>query len=355
MPERADHAANRPDRTPTSGAAPRLALIGCGAIAERYHLPALARHPTVLAQLVLVDADEARANEVAERFGAGAVSVDHRRVLDDVDGAIVTVPQHLHHPIGMAFLERGVHVLCEKPLAVSVAQAREMVAQARQNDVALCVNHTRRLFPSYGAVRRLLQGGELGALRSIRYEDGGKFHWASASGFYFRKGSATGVLIDKGIHGLDAVCWWLGGTPRVLASRNDSFGGVESVARLDLAFEDCRIELLVNRLARLENRYRIVGESGVAEGGIEDWGKVTITHASGRRELRTLTAPQQSYDEFGSVLIDNFLAVVAGRAAPLVPGHDVLPALEVIESAYRNATRFEMPWYEVWEERHGTR
>lgn len=330
------------------GPAPTLALIGCGTIAEVHHLPALARHPEVRSKLVLVDTDAARAEAVAARFGVDAWSDDHRAVLDRVDGAIVTVPHQVRPGIAGAFLERGVPVLSEKPLAGTLAEAEAMVALARRTGAALCVNQTRRLFPAYAAIRELLQSGELGRPRSIRYADGGPFGWTSASGFYFRRGTATGVLLDKGVHGLDAVCWWLGGTPRVLTSRNDAFGGVEGVVALELELDGCAIHVRLSRFNRLANAFRIDCERGTIEGGVEEWGRVHVAPAPGRRRTLRLRAPERNYHDFARRLIDNFLAVVGAGAPPLVPGHDVLPALAVIESAYASATPFPTPWYDPW-------
>lgn len=328
--------------------APRLALVGCGAIAELYHLPALARHPALLERLVLVDTSVARASELAARFGAGRVESDYRRVLEGVDGAIVTVPHHLHYRVATAFLERGVHVLCEKPLAASFGEAKGMVETARRTGAALGVNHTRRLFPSYRKLRELIRAGEFGELLLVRYTDGEPFTWPSASGFYFKPGSATGVLLDRGVHSLDTLCWWLGGKPTVRSSQNDAFGGVEGVAKLKLELGSCRIDLELSWLNKLDNTFRIVGERAVAEGGIEAWGQVNLSYPSGKRRVLKLSAREKTYADFGHKMVDNFIAVVRGEAAPLVPGGDVLAGLELLGAAYASATPFPMPWYDPW-------
>lgn len=325
---------------------PTIAVIGCGAIAERYHLPALAADPDVLAQLILVDRDADRARALADRFGAGRWTGDYREYLPQLDGAIVAVPPALHHPISMDLLSHGVHVLCEKPLADSPQHARQMVDQAAGCGVTLSVNHTRRLFPAYAKIRELLAAGALGELVSLTYHDGTEFDWPAASAFHFRSGS-RGVLLDTGIHGLDTICWWLGGKPALVSAETDSFGGPESVAHVRMRLGQCDVELKLSWLGRLDNRFEIVGRRGRICGGIEDWDRVTIEHADGRRERVRVLCYEQKYNEFGRLMIANFVDVVGGRAEPLVAGRDVVAPLELMDECYQTARPFRLPWFET--------
>ncbi len=265
------------------GQTPRLALIGCGAIAACYHLPALAKisvtqDPQVIEQLTLVDPNLAQAQTLADTFGITRVAPDYHRIVSELDGAIVAVPPKLHYPITMDLLRHGVHVLCEKPLAPTLAEARDMVAQALRSGVTLSVNQTRRLFPGHEQVRELMATGAIGEPLSMSYIDGEAFCWPTVSGFYFKSGADAprGVLLDRGVHVLDAVCWWLGGEPTALSCQTDSFGGPEAVVRLTFSHQQCRGEVRLSSLNKLCNTYRVEGESGVLSGGIEDWSHVTL-------------------------------------------------------------------------------
>ncbi len=177
------------DKSPKSvvltESSPRIALIGCGAIAESYYLPALARQPHILETLILVDRDVARAQKLAAIFGVKRCFADYREILDDSDGVIIALPTYLHHPVALEFLARGVHVLCEKPLAESAANAREMVEQARCTGAALAVNYLQRLYSSFAMVKGLLEQKTLGEPLSIKYTVGEEFRWPTVSGFYF--------------------------------------------------------------------------------------------------------------------------------------------------------------------------
>ena len=208
-------------------------MIGCGAIAERYHLPGLARIPGVIQHVVLVDRSVERLRLIGDMFGITWQATDLSEVIDQIDGAIVAVPPALHHPICMKLLAHGVPVLCEKPLAESPEEGREMVAMAKARNAALCVNHTRRMLPAYAEIKRLLDSGAIGDVVDIRWEEGCEFDWPAATAFQFRSGAAW-CLLDTGIHSLDLICWWLGRKPEVLSSQTDSFGGPEALANIEL-------------------------------------------------------------------------------------------------------------------------
>ena len=324
----------------------RIALVGCGAIAEIYHLPALAKFPSVMERLVLVDPNEARLKQMAEKFGVRETATDYRKLLGGVDGAILAVPHHLHRSITLAFLSHQVPVLCEKPLAESVADAKEMIEEARKQGVALAVNHVRRMFPSYIKIKELISTGAIGKLKSLDYVDGIVFRWPTSSGFYFQKDRPMGVLFDRGVHSVDAVCWWLGGKPELKSFETDSFGGVEGNVIVKAGYDGCEVRLALSWLNKLQNVYKIIGETGTIEGVFNDWETVTITR-DGKKEIIKLEAKVKDYMEFGTDLIGNFIDVTRGEADPLVPASDVLDSLELIEDCYRHPSPLAMPWYEI--------
>ena len=317
---------------------PRLALIGCGAVAEAFYVPALRTRPELARSLILVDPDVTRANALRERLGASEALADYRDALPRIAGALVLTPHHLHYPITLDLARRGVAVLCEKPLADTAA---EVDALARAGSPVL-VNHTRRLFPATRAVRRLIERGELGELREIHYELGAPFDWPAATPAYFRGG--RGVLFDTGVHVVDLVCWWLGGEPEVVDYADDSRGGTEAVARLTLRWKDVEAKIHLSWLTKLGNAYRIVGSRGTIEGGAYDW--ASYVH-SGRKVKASRS--WQGYEDFVGGLLDNFVQVIQGRADPLVSAADVRAAAAVIDACYRSRRSLDEPWHDAWQ------
>ncbi|HSJ52427.1 MAG TPA: Gfo/Idh/MocA family oxidoreductase [Anaerolineae bacterium] len=328
--------------------ATRLAIVGCGAIAEQYYLPALRRRPDVLSSLILVDRDASRAEHLATKFGVQRTSTDFHEIISQVDGVILAVPTHLHHPIAMQFLEEGVHVFSEKPLAENADRAREMVELAEEKGLVLAGNYQRRLFPPLVKVKELLDSGALGDLRSIRYLVGELFDWEAVTGFRFNTGtSAGGVLRDRGAHVMYVLCWWLGGKPTLLSSQNDSWGGPEAVAEVHFQDQDCRGEVKLSWLSKFTPRFEVVGEKARVEGGIYDTDSVLLTTSAGKKRRLKLPPTPRTYLEIAYGMVGNFLNSMEGRVPPLVSGRDALPSLELIDECYRTAIRFDMPWYDV--------
>ena len=330
----------------------QVAVIGCGAIAESFYLPALERLGREVRGLVLVDRDPERLEALGERLDGARTATDYRQALPEVDAAILATPPDSHFPIGRACLEAGVHLLCEKPLSATAAEARELVAAAAEAGLVLGVNNTRRLFPSSAHVRRQIESGALGRLRSIAYLEGQPFEWPTTSGFYFASGKAPrGVLMDRGAHVLDLLCWWLGARPRIVASFHDSFGGPEAVAHLELEHGGCRIDVRLSWLYKQRNRFAVVGEEGRVEGDIYDWRAVRQA-GGGRERTRRFRSQAGVFNDFAHVLVRNFVAAVAGREEILVPGEAVLDSIALIEDGYRSAAGWWRSW--SWAARRGS-
>jgi len=330
----------------STGNSLRIALIGCGAIAEGYYLPALARHPRILEALTLVDQNIDRARNLAAAFNAKQCLADYRNAMDENDGVIIALPTHLHHPVSMEFLSRGVPVLCEKPLAESADKAREMVELADRMGTALSTNYSQRLWSQFAKVKEIIESRSLGEPVSIKYYVGEVFNWPTVSGFYFNSaGLGRGVLLDRGAHVLDHICWWLGGKPKVTSSQNDAFGGGEAVARVQFRHNKCVGDVKLSWLSSFPCKFVVEFERGSIEGDVSYPQSVLLTTGDGRQKRVTLKS--ESWSALGYRIVDNFISVISNGEKPLVPGCDVLDSTTMIDECYATATRFEMPWYEI--------
>jgi predicted dehydrogenase len=328
---------------------PAVALVGCGAIAEEFYVPALQARPDLLGSLVLVDGDLERAESLRRRLGAAAAVSDHSEILERVQGAIVATPHHLHTPLTLDFVGRGVHVLCEKPLAESSNDVDRIVAAAAEHGVHVAVNQTRRLCPAFQEIRRLVQSGALGTIQEIEYVLGESFAWPAVSDSFFgTRARGRGVLFDTGAHIVDLVCWWLGGQPEVVSYADDSYGGTEAVARAQLRLDSANARIHLSWLSKLRNRYRLIGPEATVEGGVYDWSSFTLRRR-GRAPRTVRMGKPQTFTDLATKLLANFTEVIAGRAAPLVPAGEVRPSIAVIESCYAHRSRIPEPWHEACE------
>lgn len=339
-----------PARRPAPGQTPTLALIGCGAFAEAFYLPAMATHlPGVLRTLILVDTRLERARYLAARFGAGEVCADYHDILTRVDGAILAIPHAFHHAAAITLLLNGVHVLCEKPLTLSAQDAHDMVAAADRAGAVLAANYVQRLFPSNIKVREMLRDGELGQVEHITYDWGSEFTWPTVSGFYFGPDGCRryGVLADRGAHALDLICWWLGAKPRITEIRTDALGGLDAVAQVRLQHEDCTIDIRLSWLSKLANRYTIRGSEAEIENNYETWDVLPVRSRSGEVRMLRFPTAKRAYRDYAADIVANFINAIQTGTTPLIPARDVLASVELIEACYAAAVPFHMPWIQV--------
>ena len=168
---------------------------------------------------------EERARQTAERFGIPRAYADWRRMLDEVDCDLVSIvtPPYLHHEMALASLERGRHVFCEKPFALDVAQAREMLARAEQAGLVHAVDHEFRYRPARRLFKELIDAGHLGEPRVIRWgwltgglaePEGRAWSWWS------EREKGGGWFGAIGSHLIDSLLWWFGDITEVSAQLN---------------------------------------------------------------------------------------------------------------------------------------
>lgn len=294
----------------TNSKTPRIAVIGCGAIAEEYYLPALASFPSVMENLILVDRDQARLDKFTAKYQVRRSARDHREVQNEADGVIIALPTGLHAPIGVEFLSRKIPVLCEKPLAEDAAHARILIEMAHQKETALAVNYLQRIIPHFAHVKKLLSEKTYGAPLKMEYVIGEIFNWPTVSGFYFQSDPSTrGILRDRGAHAVDHICWWLGGKPDLLSSYNDAFGGSEAVAHVAFEKDACKGRLVMSWFADVPCRFSIECERGTIEGEIYDYQKLIITEGGRKREV-FVNSPIHTKLDVAREIVSNFIAVI---------------------------------------------
>jgi predicted dehydrogenase len=249
--------------TPRAPARPRIGIVGCGAVAK-LHLMVL--DATGVAELgAFCDLDRARAEELARERGIAHAVADYRELVGLVDAAIVALPHHLHAEVASHLLEQGVHVLVEKPMAMTAAECDRMIAASKAGGTTLAVGVARRFYDATRYVKRMLDERWLGEVVEFSAEEGTVYSWPVASDFMFRRSAGGGVLLDTGAHLLDRLVHWLG-DPKSVTYHDDARGGVEADCRLELELENgARGVVVLSRIRDLKNRWLIRCERGTIE------------------------------------------------------------------------------------------
>ena len=129
------------------------------------------------------------------RSAAGFLDIDGL-LADGVDAVTIAAPTHLHRDIALACIERGVHVLVEKPIASSVEEGRAIIAAARRAGVTLMVGHVERFNPAVEAIKDAIRGEDILSIAITRV------------GPFPPRMSNVGVVIDLAVHDIDLIRWF---------------------------------------------------------------------------------------------------------------------------------------------------
>ena len=286
-------------------------------VATRAVLPALLSSPT--AHLTAVASrDGSAAEEVAGAFGADRAYARYEDVLadDGVEAVYVPLPNGLHLEWVLRAAEAGKHVLCEKPLACTAAEAREMAAACAAAGVRLMEAYMTPFHPRAEALSGLLATGALGQVRFARsaftfpLEDAGNHRWRPEMG--------GGALLDLGVYCLTPLVEAGGAPPERMAARavqapsgvDSSFSGwLEFPSGMAAAFcasfeapERQHLELVGTDASALVDTPFAGGAAGTV---------VRVVHRDGRQEV--VDAPDR--DPYLG-MVEHFAAVVAGEAEP---------------------------------------
>ena len=192
-----------------------LGLIGCGGIARSAHLPAMAALVDQVALRATADPDLVAAQAAAEPWAAAA-HADYRSVLarTDVDAVVIASPEYLHAEQVEAAAAAGKHVLCEKPVAPTLAEADRMIAACAQAGVHLLVGHSRRFTRRYMAVRAALDRGAIGEVRLFRENErrprGVPQVWWTPRHWTGDPAISGGAPMMNAIHETDLMRWFIG-------------------------------------------------------------------------------------------------------------------------------------------------
>jgi len=186
----------------------KIGILGCGQITKVRHAPEYAENPNC--QIVaLFDQDIIRAEEIQKLYGGIVCHSIAEFLAQELDAVSVCVANIHHSEVTIAALKAGNHVLCEKPMAVTMKACREMVEVARATGKVLMIGQNQRYNESHRMVKRLLNDGEIGKLLGFRLVFGhsGPEGWTGVTNpwFYDKKTAHFGALADLGIHKIDLL------------------------------------------------------------------------------------------------------------------------------------------------------
>jgi myo-inositol 2-dehydrogenase / D-chiro-inositol 1-dehydrogenase len=330
--------------------APRIAISGCGAVADSYYGPVLrAREQQGRLSVIGVhDLSPSRMAAVASRyFPRARCFEDFRQMAGSADLVIVASPAANHAAQSVAAIEAGAAVLCEKPLTVSVNEAEHMLAVAERSGCLLAVGMVRRQFAASRIVGHFIHGRFFGEPISVAVFEGGPFRWPVADPSHFTAAVAGGgVIADVGVHVVDLLQHWFGEL-ELVSARDDAMGGVEANSALELRRGALPISVRLSRDWARPNRITVRLERATMIWENEEPGRAIAILADGG--VLHMTEPNNAadfFDAFGRQ-IDNVLDRLGGGVAPIATVAEAISTIRLIEQAYARREPMKMPWLEV--------
>ncbi len=198
----------------------KVAVIGCGCIANAAHIPSYMNNPDVVIKY-FCDIIPERAEQAVSQYGCGIAVTDYHDVIGDpeVEAVSVCTPNRMHPVIAMDALRAGKHVLCEKPAARTYAEAKEMQAVQHETGKVLNIGVVNRFNTAVNKIRELISAGTLGDVYHVYVSFRARRSIPGLGGAFTTKEIAGGgALIDWGVHYLDIVMFCTGDPKPVTVS-----------------------------------------------------------------------------------------------------------------------------------------
>ncbi|HEV8632651.1 MAG TPA: Gfo/Idh/MocA family oxidoreductase [Chloroflexota bacterium] len=317
----------------------RVGLLGAGTIA-RAHAEGYARAGARVA--AVAEVDRPRGRGLADELGA-AWFADWRELLErgEVDAVSVCLPHSLHAPATLDAAAAGKHVLCEKPIATTLADADRMIAACRRAGVTLMVGHTHRFRLEHVVAKELLDRGEIGRVVQVRdaiwagrADPRAPLGWRGA-----RALNGGGVFMDNGVHAADRLRWWIGAEAAWVAAATGRAAEVvegEDHGAALIGFAGGAVATLEQALVVPRGAgacyAQFLGSEGVLR--VDTWQRLQIARGGG--DWEEVPLPDDRPNGFDAE-IQEFVAAARQGRAPSVTGQDGRAALELILAIYRAA------------------
>ena len=347
----------------------RVGVVGTSAYSDVGHLPNLQSHPGALIAAIC-GRNRARAEELAAKYRIPQVFTDYREMIErgNLDAIVIIAPDDLHYPITMQALGKKLHVLCEKPLAMTVEQAREMYRKAEAAGVKHMVYFNSRWRLPQRFVKDLLDQGYVGRCfdchvhHVMGHGRSGEYQWK------FDTRHSLGILGDGASHAIDLARWYVGDIAAVTtqlstfmlrsapASDSEGFEPANDSALLMVRFENgAQGTLHSSSVVHVANRgmfqhIAMHGEAGSVEADISFAGVEIKAARKDDQEFSTLEVPNSYYgdvEQGNPMTIDVFRKQSIGTRLfidailedlPIAPNfYDGLKVQEVIAAALESA------------------
>ncbi|WP_188208212.1 Gfo/Idh/MocA family protein [Alkalibacillus aidingensis] len=326
-----------------------VGIVGCGSITRFRHAPEYVENPNV-DEIVFYDRNHHRAEGMVKEFG-GRVAATFEELINDptVDAISDCSSNEVHHIHSTEALLKGKHVLCEKPLAVSVDKAKTILAAQKESGKKLMVDHNQRFTKVHQRARQIINSGEYGDVITFKtsFGHGGPEGWgvtkSNATWFFKKERSHSGVAGDLGIHKIDLIHYLIDDEITEVKSFT---GSLDKVDENNQPIEVCDnvVAIFNTKKGRLgqgsfswtyygeeDNSTTIYLQKGIMKIYHDPEDQIIIEQPDGGKVKFELEPIQTNDNQTSTGVIDSFVDWIIHDTEPPVKGEDAISSLRVIE------------------------
>jgi predicted dehydrogenase len=326
----------------------KVGIIGCGSITKLRHAPEYKSNPYV-DEIIFYDRNLERATGLANQFGSSvAQSVEELLADPTVEVISDCSSNEFHHIFSTKALLRGKHVLCEKPISLTVEQAKQIIEAQKKSGKKLMVDHNQRFTRAHQKAKEIIENEELGKVLTFRTTFGhsGPEQWgankSNSTWFFKKERSGLGVAGDLGIHKVDLLHYLLDDEIEQVSAFQ---GALDKVNENGVPIEVCDniVCSLKTKKGRLgtasfswtyygeeDNSTIVYCEKGILKIYHSDQYQLEVINKNGEKVHYELERIQTNDNQTNSGVIDAFIDCIRHDQDPLVTGNDALSSLKVI-------------------------
>ena len=314
-----------------------LAIIGCGAVAEYYHLPVLQRMPEFDIKY-LVDSQKERAKYLNDFFRLNtSIETNIDLVLDDdeLDGLLILTPPSSHKDLIVKSAQRRKSLFCEKPLAMNIKETEEILEICKSNNVPLLVGYQMRFDGKYSKLKDMIKKKMFGKIiggHGLHFANALK--WPSITKFQQDTQKGGGALFEM-MHFVDLATWYFGQAISMQSriSTKEKKSPVDDTAYLSLDFEnEINVSLNIGWNRLTVNSFTIFGTEGYAR-ALSDSKKIHYYSKDFLAQPPLVIKPNHTISPFHDELL-HFYNVIQGKEKPITKKDELLQNSKILEKAY---------------------
>ncbi len=332
-----------------------IGMLGCGKIAQVRHIPEYADNPD--AELKgFFDLSLERAQEMAEKYGGKAYATADELLADPEIGAVsVCVANNAHAELTIKALRAGKHVLCEKPMAVTLEDCEAMVSEAKKAGKFLMIGHNQRLAKAHVRAKELLDAGLIGRVITFRtaFGHGGPETWSITPGknvwFFDKKRAAMGAMADLGVHKTDLIQFLTGERVIRTTARLSTLDKRGADGKL-IGVDDnaiCIYEMTGGIMGTMtaswtyygaeDNSTILYGEKGIMRIYDDPEHSIVVKLADGTEQVFDVEQIQTNDNQTKSGVIDLWMKCLTTNTPPEISGESALYAMRAVFASIRSS------------------